>query len=70
MYLNEGWEEEWGGHLRLWVRRRGEGEGEIVETAVDVSPVYGRLLLFASEEMEHEVLPATHQRIALTTWFK
>ena len=73
VYLNDGWQAEWGGQLRLYERggaaaaAASGGEGE---ASVDVLPVWGRLLLFASEEVEHEVLPATHRRIALTTWFK
>ena len=72
VYLNDGWQAEWGGQLRLYERSgaaaaAGAGEGQ---ASVDVLPVWGRLLLFASEEVEHEVLPATHRRVALTTWFK
>ena len=67
VYLNEGWEAEWGGQLRLYEPCGTAGESE---RSVDVLPVYGRLLLFASEEVEHEVLPATKRRLALTTWFK
>ena len=67
VYLNDGWEAEWGGQLRLYERCGTAGESEL---GVDVLPVYGRLLLFASEEVEHEVLPATKRRVALTTWFK
>ena len=69
VYLNEGWQSDWGGQLRLY-GRCGIVAGEESETSVDVFPVYGRLLLFASEEVEHEVLPATHRRVAITTWFK
>ena len=67
VYLNEGWQAEWGGQLRLYERSGTAGDSEV---SVDVLPVYGRLLLFASEEIEHEVLPATQRRVALTTWFK
>ena len=72
VYLNEGWEETRGGQLRLWVRTGatdGADTDSVHERAVDVLPTYGRLLLFLSEEMEHEVLPATHRRLALTVWF-
>ena len=67
VYLNEGWQAEWGGQVRLYERCGETGESE---RSVDVLPVWGRLLLFASEEVEHEVLPATKRRIALTAWFK
>ena len=34
----------------------------------DIAPVGGRLLLFNSCEMEHEVLPTIHSRMAVTLW--
>ena len=79
VYLNADWEAGMGGQLRLYVQRRrkqaeeDEKKGEaaaVEETAVDVLPVYGRLLLFLSLEIEHEVLAATQRRLAITTWYK
>ena len=35
---------------------------------LDIAPSYGRLVLFRSEEVEHEVLPTDETRIALTVW--
>ncbi|OLP86305.1 Prolyl 4-hydroxylase subunit alpha [Symbiodinium microadriaticum] len=36
---------------------------------VDVAPLADRLVLFSSEWLEHEVLPAYAERWAVTTWF-
>ncbi|KAG2438931.1 hypothetical protein HYH02_010725 [Chlamydomonas schloesseri] len=64
-YLNPGWKEEQGGALRLFPVRQGAAE------QVDVLPVAGRVALFLSAEVAHEVMP-THgaaQRHAVTLWY-
>lgn len=58
VYLNEAWRPEHGGQLRLHV-----------EPPVDVEPVLGRLVVFLSDRIEHEVLPAHAERFALTAWY-
>lgn len=57
-YLNEGWKEADGGHLRIYLPDR----------ALDVLPISGRLVCFRSDQLEHEVLPATRDRLSLTGW--
>ncbi|MFZ6014192.1 MAG: 2OG-Fe(II) oxygenase [Bacteroidota bacterium] len=57
-YLNHGWREEHGGQLRMYL-----GEG-----AKNILPVAGRLVCFRSDKIEHEVLPATRERLSLTGW--
>jgi SM-20-related protein len=57
-YLNEGWTEEHGGQLRIY-RTNGP---------LDILPVAGRLVCFRSDKLEHEVLPATRERLSLTGW--
>ncbi len=63
LYLNEGWREQEGGALRLYLG--GERAGRVVEFL----PQAGRLVAFLSERFEHEVLPATRERLSLTGWF-
>lgn len=58
-YANPEWEPAHGGVLRLYP------EG----APVDVEPVLDRLVVFLSERIEHEVLPAFAPRLALTAWF-
>lgn len=60
MYLNEDWHLADGGALRIY-------EGERVR---DVLPVAGTLACFLSDRFEHEVLPATRERLAITGWFR
>jgi SM-20-related protein len=61
LYLNESWQAEQGGALRLYL---GDGREH------DVLPQAGTLALFLSGEMPHEVLPATRERLSLTGWFR
>lgn len=57
-YLNENWKEEHGGQLRIYTE----------ENSLDVLPLAGRLVCFRSDVLEHEVLPATRERLSLTGW--
>jgi SM-20-related protein len=59
-YANPGWRSEDGGALRL----------HVAEGSIDVAPVLDRLLVFLSERVEHEVLPARVPRCAVTAWFR
>lgn len=57
-YLNENWTENDGGQLRLY----------LPEGVKDYLPHAGRLVCFRSDQLEHEVLPATRERLSLTGW--
>ena len=57
-YLNKDWEEEHGGQLRIF---HPQGSSDIL-------PLAGRLVCFRSDQLEHEVLPATRERLSLTGW--
>jgi SM-20-related protein len=57
-YLNNDWRDEHGGQLRMHLEDR----------SLDVLPVAGRLVCFRSDQIEHEVLPATRERLSLTGW--
>ena len=57
-YLNNDWKEEHGGQLRMYLPK---GEKDLL-------PVAGRLVCFRSDLIEHEVLPATRERMSLTGW--
>src|SRR5262249_19110106 len=61
LYLNESWTDADGGALRIYV------DGGV---AHDILPVAGTLVCFLSDRFEHEVLPATRERLALTGWFR
>lgn len=58
LYLNPDWKEDQGGQLRMYL------SGQIK----DFLPMAGRLVIFRSDEIEHEVLPATRERLSITGW--
>ena len=63
LYLNPGYDAAQGGCIRLWPQA---GDPAFV----DVAPLGGRLLLFDSAAVEHEVLPVHGgERWALSAWF-
>jgi SM-20-related protein len=57
-YLNENWREDEGGQLRVY----------LPSSIKDFFPAAGRLVCFRSDQLEHEVLPATRERLSLTGW--
>ena len=59
-YLDESWMPEHGGALRLYPEGR---------PAVDILPAPGRLVVFLSDELDHEVLLTHRPRHTLTGWF-
>jgi SM-20-related protein len=60
-YLNRDWREADGGALRLYL-----ADG----STRDILPQAGKLLLFLSARFEHEVLPATHDRMSIACWMR
>jgi SM-20-related protein len=60
LYLNDGWRVGDGGALRLYL-----GSG-----ARDVAPDGGTLVTFLSDRVEHEVMPATRERVSLAGWYR
>jgi len=57
-YLNSDWKEHEGGQLTLYLP---EGPHTIL-------PLAGRMVCFRSDQLEHEVLPATRERYSITGW--
>jgi SM-20-related protein len=57
-YLNTVWTDKNGGQLRMY----------LPDQSLDVLPLAGRLVCFRSDRIEHEVLPATKERLSLTGW--
>jgi SM-20-related protein len=47
----------------------GDG-GELRVLGQDVAPLLDRMVVFRSELVEHEVLPANAERLAITAWFR
>lgn len=59
-YLNADWPEDAGGALRLHLHDGNK----------DIAPMSGTTVLFLSDEIEHEVLPATQTRYSIAAWFR
>jgi SM-20-related protein len=64
MYMNEDWQPEHRGELRLFVQENGN------ERAIDIPPRAGLLACFLSDVFYHEVLPTTAERYSVTGWFR
>lgn len=78
LYLNESdWPSAHGGALRVYHPQRPSSNADALDygdpdrggTWLDVYPQGGRLVIFMSGAVEHEVLPAYAPRVALTAWF-
>lgn len=64
LYLNDDWKPGDGGELQIFSR---EGPEDICGC---VSPESGRVVMFMSEEVPHEVLPARRPRHSVACWFR
>lgn len=57
-YLNPNWTAAEGGQLRMY----------LPTGPVEFLPLAGRFICFRSDQIEHEVLPATRERLSITGW--
>ena len=64
LYLNDDWNEADGGALRLYFDTGASTPYR------DIAPHAGTLVLFLSAEFDHEVLPATRERLSVAAWFR
>lgn len=62
LYLNDAWQPEDGGALRLHLEAPGRAPWR------DVLPVGGTLVVFLSGEVCHEVLPSPRERLSVVGW--
>lgn len=60
-YLNEGWQPDQGGELVLYPEGR---------EPLHITPAFGTLVLFLSEELTHEVRPTKRLRHGVAGWFR
>ncbi|HEV3240176.1 MAG TPA: 2OG-Fe(II) oxygenase [Casimicrobiaceae bacterium] len=61
LYLNQAWTAADGGALRIHLSGT---------NARDVLPIGGTLVCFLADQYEHEVLPATRERLSIAGWFR
>lgn len=64
-YLNDNWQPTDGGQLAVYLPLPDGGE----QTKL-IDPVGGRLVCFDSGLLEHEVLPASRDRLSITGWLR
>lgn len=64
LYLNPGWGMADGGLLALYA------DEQVAAPFLTVAPEYGTFVLFLSEEVPHEVLPAHRPRSSIAGWFR
>jgi SM-20-related protein len=60
MYLNENWQESYGGHLCIYDD----------DTVQKILPENGKSVFFKSNQLPHEVLPSNQPRLSITGWLK
>lgn len=73
LYLNEDWQPHEGGELCLYNLADNNALPEArrpVEPVAKIAPVGGRLVMFCSDQIPHEVLAAHRVRWSLTGWFR
>lgn len=59
-YLNPSWEEGYGGALKLYLETE----------EISILPQWGTTVIFRSDDLEHEVMPAVQKRYSITGWLK
>lgn len=64
-YLNDqDWKPEYGGELVIYKEENG------VENPITIYPFPGRVVIFESQVLEHEVKPVKTERLSITGWLK
>ena len=64
-YLNEqDWQPEYGGELVIYTNENGKEEEKVIY------PFPGRVVIFESQLLEHEVKPVKTKRLSITGWLK
>ncbi|KAG0271108.1 hypothetical protein BGZ95_001139 [Linnemannia exigua] len=66
VYFNPDWKQGNGGELRIFDK----GMGDEDEKEIDIAPLAARCVVFLSGVMDHAVMPAFEERIALTSWYR
>ena len=61
LYLNEDWQPQAGGELRIF---------DAADGYRDIEPIGGRLVHFLTAQREHAVLPTMRDRLSVAGWFR
>ena len=69
VYLNPNWSAEDGGELIIYPPK--SAQSSVIDNGkITVTPNFGTIVVFLSEEFPHEVLPALRDRYAIAGWFR
>ncbi|GAA0813131.1 2OG-Fe(II) oxygenase [Colwellia asteriadis] len=69
VYLNQHWVADNGGELVIYDDKQ-INSGIIDDHIIKVTPSFGTMVVFLSEEFPHEVLPAKCDRYSIAGWFR
>lgn len=69
VYLNQYWSKEDGGELVIYPNQQSTS-AVIDDHTVSVTPGFGTVVVFLSEEFPHEVLAAQRDRYSIAGWFR
>lgn len=64
LYLNPKWKLYNGGLLKVY------RDDKSITPFAEITPVWGNVVIFLSEKIPHEVMPTTHTRYSIATWFR
>lgn len=69
VYLNQYWLPDDGGELVIYDKQ--SSTSSIIDNSIiKVTPNFGTIVVFLSEEFPHEVLPANRDRYSIAGWFR
>ncbi|WP_245825408.1 2OG-Fe(II) oxygenase [Pseudocolwellia agarivorans] len=69
VYLNQFWSPDDGGELVIY-DNQAEASTIIDNSVIKVTPNFGTIVVFLSEDFPHEVLPANRDRYSIAGWFR
>ena len=69
VYLNQYWLPDDGGELVIYDKQQSTS-AVIDNSVIKVTPNFGTIVVFLSEEFPHEVLPAKRDRYSIAGWFR
>ncbi|WOT05834.1 2OG-Fe(II) oxygenase [Shewanella youngdeokensis] len=69
VYLNQYWSKDDGGELVLYVNQQSTSAGKD-DHVISVTPGFGTVVVFLSEQFPHEVLAARRDRFSIAGWFR
>lgn len=69
VYLNQQWAPTDGGELVIYPNKT-VNDGIINANTISVTPGFGTVVVFLSEEFPHEVLPAKRDRYSIAGWYR